>query len=306
MTPQSAIRAAPSKAIFDPEFLAKLETLRVRARRRFIGSRKGAHLSPRRGTSLEFADYRSYVPGDDPRTVDWGLAARTGRLFVKLFQEEEDLFVYLMVDATASMAVPETDGKYRAASRLALALAYAALSSEETVRIHRLGGNAPHATSFYRGRRRLVDAQEFLLGRPPEGKLALRDAIARELRQVRRPGKAILLSDLLSPADELRAAFHVLRSANLDVLAIQVLGATELDPAASGAERIVDVESGDELDLRFDTEGRQRYLENLDRHLREVRTICANAGAQHAFFDASKSVEDFVLTRLPALGLLRR
>jgi uncharacterized protein (DUF58 family) len=298
--------AGPSAAIFDPGFLAKLETLRVRARRRFLGSRKGTHLSPRRGSSLEFADYRKYAPGDDPRAVDWGLAARTGRLFVKLYQEEEDLFVYLMVDASASMAFPESDGKYRAASRLALALAYAALSSEETVRLHRVGGARSAATPFYRGRRRLFDAQEFLLGRPPDGRLALRDALARELRQVRRPGKAVLVSDLLSPPEELRAAFHVLRSANLDVLAIQVLGKSELDPAASGAERIVDAESGVELDLRFDAEGRRRYLENLERHLREVRTVVADAGAQYAFFDASSSVEDFVLTRLPALGILRR
>jgi uncharacterized protein (DUF58 family) len=298
----AALRTAP----FESDFLAKLETLRVRARRRFLGSRKGSHLSPRRGTSLEFADYRSYVPGDDPRTVDWGLAARTGRLFVKLYQEEEDLFVYLLVDASASMAFPEADGKYRAACRLALALAYAALSSDETVRIHRLGGDAPAATAFYRGRRRLFDAQEFLLARPPSGRVPLRTSLARELRTIRRPGKAILVSDLLSPPEELRAAFHVLRSANLDVLAIQVLGRTELDPSACGAERIVDAESGEELDLRFDGEGRRRYLENLDRHLREVRTICSNAGAQHAFLDASTSVEDFVLTRLPALGILRR
>ena len=87
------------------------------------------HLSPRRGTSLEFADYRSYAAGDDPRTVDWGLYARTDRLYVKVFQEEEDLFGYLFIDASASMAHPEEDTKYRAATALALALCYVILSS---------------------------------------------------------------------------------------------------------------------------------------------------------------------------------
>lgn len=304
-SPTDAPRVSPALP-FDAAFLAKLETLRIRARRRFLGSRKGMHVSPRQGTSLEFADYRSYAPGDDPRTVDWSLLARTGRLYVKLFHEEEDLFVYFLVDASASMAVPERDGKYDAACRLALALAYAALSSEETVRVHRLGGAEPRATPFYRGRRRLLDASTFLLGRPPEGREPLREAIADELRTVRRPGKAILLSDLLAPAEELRAALHVLRAANLDTLVIQVLGATELDPATAGAERLVDSESGAALDLRLDDRGRTRYLANLERHRREVQRVVADAGAQYAFLDASSSIEDFVLTRLPALGLLRR
>lgn len=291
---------------FDAEFLAKLEALRIRARRRFLGSRKGAHISPRRGTSLEFADYRSYTPGDDPRSVDWGLLARSGRLYVKLYQEEEDLFVYLLVDASASMAAPPGDEKYAAACRLALALCYASLSSEEKVRLHRLGGSEPRATPFYRGRRRFLDAADFLLGRPAEGRESLRVAVASELQAVRRPGKAILLSDLLAPPAELRATLDVLRAANLDLLVIQVLGHSEIDPPSGGPERLVDAESGSVQDCRLDERGRARYLENLARHRREVEMLCADAGAQYAFFDAAEPVEEFVLTRLPALGLLRR
>ena len=78
-------------ALFTPQFLARLETLRIRARRQFLGSRPGGHLSPRRGTGLEFADYRHYTPGDDPRYIDWKLYSRTDRLYIKLFQEEEEL-----------------------------------------------------------------------------------------------------------------------------------------------------------------------------------------------------------------------
>lgn len=302
MTPAAATATLP----FDAAFLAKLEALRIRARRRFLGSRKGAHVSPRQGTSLEFADYRSYTPGDDPRAVDWALFARSGRLYVKLFQEEEDLFVYFLVDASASMAVPAADRKWSAASRVALALAYAALSSEETVRLHRLGGAEPRATPFYRGRRRLLEASEFLLAREPAGRESLRDSIATALATMRRPGKAILVSDLLAPPAEVRAALHVLRTANLDALVIQVLGPSELDPSLAGAERLVDAESGAALDLRLDERGRERYLANLERHRREVETIVTDAGAQFAFLDAGSPIEDFVLTRLPALGLLRR
>src|ERR1051325_8840565 len=108
-------------------FLTRCEPLRLRARRRFLGRRKGSHLSPRRGTSLEFADYRSYSAGDDPRSVGWGLYARTDRLYVKVFQEEEDLFGYVFFDASASMAHPAEDRKFEAATALGLALCYVIL-----------------------------------------------------------------------------------------------------------------------------------------------------------------------------------
>ena len=293
-----------SAAPFPQEFLNKLETLRLQARRRFLGSRKGAHLSPRRGTSLEFADYRAYAPGDDPRWVDWGLYARTHRLYVKVFQEEEDLFAYVFVDASASMAVPEEDRKYEAAAGLALALSYVILSSEDSVRLHRLGAE-PESTPFYRGRRRMLEAREFLDRPPTRGRTSLPLALAPALHTIRRPGKAILISDLLVPPDELRAGLDLLRAANLDVLVIQTLGPGELSPAATGPERVVDAETGEEVDVRFDETALARYRENLERHVREVKSLCHRAAVPLAFYDTSTSLQDFVLTRLPALGLLR-
>lgn len=291
-------------APFPQEFLNKLETLRLRARRRYVGSRKGTHLSPRRGTSLEFADFRSYSPGDDPRTVDWALYARTDRLYVKVFQEEEDLFAYLFVDASASMAYPESDGKYRTAVSLALALAYVTLSSEDSVRLHRLTADGEHSTPYYRGRRRLLEAREFLEASRPAGKVELPRTLARSLRSIRRPGKAIVLSDLHYPLDEIQAGLNLLRAANLDVVVIHLLGASELSPTFLGPERIIDAESGEELDLGFDEHARSIYLANLERHRREIRSLCHRAAVQYAFFETSTDLQDFVLTELPTLGLL--
>jgi uncharacterized protein (DUF58 family) len=290
---------------FSQQFLNRLETLRLRARRRFLGKRRGSHLSPRRGTSLEFADYRSYSAGDDPRSVDWGVYARTDRLYVKVFQEEEDLFGYVFVDASASMAHPEADRKFDAATLLALALCYVILSSGDSVRLHRLKSDANRATPFYSGRRRMREAQEFLESEKAGGRLALKDALAPHLRGLRRPGKGILISDLLFPLHEFEAGLNLLRAAKLDVLVLHTLGRQELAPAASGIERLVDSETGDEADVRFDDQGRAIYLENLARHRRELRSFCHRAGVQYAFYDTSTDLEDFVLTELPALGLLR-
>jgi uncharacterized protein (DUF58 family) len=290
---------------FSQGFLNRLETLRLRARRRFLGRRKGTHLSPRRGTSLEFADYRSYALGDDPRSVDWGLYARTDRLYVKVFHEEEDLFGYLFVDASESMAYPEEDRKHDAAAGLASALSYVILSSGDSVRLHRLKDGAAEATPFYFGRRRMLEVGEFLERERPGGRLRLDRALAPHLGTLRRPGKGILISDLLFPIGEFQAGLNLLRAAKLDLLVIQTLGRRELAPDASGIERLVDAESGEESDVRFDDRAKDLYLKNLARHRRELRSFCHRAGVQYAFYDTSTDLEDFVLTELPALGLLR-
>jgi len=279
--------------------------LRLRARRRFLGRRKGTHLSPRRGTSLEFADFRSYAVGDDPRTVDWGLYARTDRLYVKVFHEEEDLFGYLFVDASASMGCPEADQKFAAATRLALALCYVILSADDSVRLHRLAADRGSETPFYYGRRRMLEAREFLESQQPSGPLDLRTSLSHGLRSLRRPGKGILISDLLIPPEEFQTGLNLLLAANLDVLVIQTLGPEELSPEPFGVERLVDAETNAEADCRFDARARGIYLENLDRHRRDLRSICHRAGVQYAFYDTSTDLEDFVLTELPALGLLR-
>jgi uncharacterized protein (DUF58 family) len=290
---------------FSQSFLDRLETLRLGARRRFLGRRKGTHLSSRRGTSLEFADYRSYALGDDPRTVDWGLYARTDRLYNKVFHEEEDLFSYLFVDGSGSMGHPEADRKYASACAIALALCYVVLSSGDSVRLHRLRGDRAEATAFYYGRRRMLEAREFLERAAPEGPLRLQAALAPHLTGLRRPGKGILISDLLFPLAEFQAGINLMRAARLDLLVIQTLGREELAPGGAGVERLVDAESGDETDVRFDERTRALYLANLGRHRRELRSFCHRSGVQFAFYDTSTDLEDFVLTELPALGLLR-
>jgi uncharacterized protein (DUF58 family) len=290
---------------FSPQFLNKLETLRLRARRRFLGKHRGLHLSPRRGMSLEFAEYRRYAPGDDPRTVDWGAYARTDRLYVRVFQEEENLYGYMLVDASASMAHPPADGKAAAANALALALCYVILSSEDSVRLHRLKTGRDDSTPFYFGRRRMTEVQEFLEREPPGEPLDLKRSLARHLGGLRRPGKAILISDLLFPPREFQAGLNLLRSAKLDILVIQTLGRGELAPPATGIERLVDAESGRQSDVRLDARGQSLYARNLARHRREIVGLCHRSDVQYALYDTSTDLEDFVLTELPALGLLR-
>src|SRR5512135_1500669 len=126
---------------FTPDFLARLEHLRIKTRREFEGLGKGSHLSPRRGSSLEFSDFRHYALGDDFRYIDWGLYGRTDKLYIKLFKEEEDLLTYIFLDASASMGFPGADKKFEKAILTTLALAYVALASGDRVMIRVLGGS---------------------------------------------------------------------------------------------------------------------------------------------------------------------
>jgi len=137
---------------FTPGFLARLEKLRIRTRQRYAGLGRGMHLSPKRGSSLEFNDYRHYSPGDDFRYIDWGLYGRTDKLYIKLFQEEEDLLTYIFVDASASMAYPARDHKFEAAMVTALALAGSWWAAAVFIIIERTAAGAEHVRFLFRRR----------------------------------------------------------------------------------------------------------------------------------------------------------
>ncbi len=292
--------------LFTSQFLARLETLRIRARRRFLGSRPGGHLSLRRGMGLEFVDYRHYTPGDDPRYIDWKLYGRTDRFYIKLFQEEEELYTYLFLDLSASMAYPTGNDKYGAARDVVLALAYVVLASNDAVKVHALdGGTTEHSTPFFRGRQRLLELATFLSIHRPAGKVDTPRALARHLQTIRRPGKAIWVSDFLFPAAVYQAGLNLLRAANFDLAVIQVLGQDEVDPPlASAGARMVDSESGEAALVRFDAQAKQEYLRRLDQHNRGLRSFCHQTNAHHALFTTGQDLQQFVLRELPALGML--
>lgn len=301
-----AEKKSPLPALFTSQYLARLETLRVRARRKFLGSRPGGHLSPRRGAGLEFADYRPYAPGDDPRYIDWKLYSRTDRPYIKLFQEEEELYTYVFLDLSASMAYPPGNDKDSVARNLALSLAYVVLANEDAVQLHTLGGDGgKSSTPFFRGRQRLLDLAMFLQDRKAQGKVDPSIALARQLQTVHRPGKAIWISDFLFPTKAAQAGLRLLQSADFDLAVIQVLGADELDPPLEpGGLRLVDSESKETALISFDAQAKKEYLRRFDLHNRTLRSYCHKTGVHFAQFITSQDLQHFVLRELPALGLL--
>ena len=291
---------------FTANFLTRLETLRLRTRKEFLGGQSGSYSSPRRGTSLEFADYRRYAPGDDLRYLDWGIYARTDRLYIKVFREEVDLFAYMFIDASASMAFPSRAEKFLPASHVALALAYVILANHDHVKFHLLQGAAGRASQFYRGRRRMADCLNFATSVTPGGALDLAPSLGEHLKKLRRPGKAILISDFLMPAANYQQGLNVLRAFNLDIAVIQVLSRQEVDPDfPNGSLALVDSETQEEIRYRWNGDVRRNYQSKLVHHNLEIRSFCHLSGIHYSLYVTDRDLGDFVFATLPAIGLFK-
>jgi uncharacterized protein (DUF58 family) len=293
-------------AEFTPDFMARLEQLRLKTRREYAGMGKGAHLSPRRGTSLEFSDFRSYSVGDDFRYIDWGLYGRTDKLYIKLFKEEEDLVTYIFIDASASMAFPAGDRKFEAAVALALALAYVALSSGDRVMIRVLAGRGETSPpTFVKDRFRIVDLARRLAAIRPAGQLDLAPALARELVAIRRAGKVFIISDYLMLINSVTKALSLFGAADMDVTAVQVLGASELNgQGLDGDVELVDAESGEHLRVGLGARERERYRQTLLRLSREIRAFCFKHGQHYTLYTTNLDFHDYFLRAVSDLGLV--
>jgi uncharacterized protein (DUF58 family) len=292
---------------FNSQYLSQLETLRLRTRKEFLGGHAGSYSSPRRGTSLEFADYRRYSPGDDLRYLDWGIYARTDRLYVKLYREEVDLFAYIFIDASASMGFPSAAAKFRPASDIASSLAYVVLANHDHIKLHLLQGNSAGAASpFYRGRRRMSEVVDFTASVTPTGPLQLAASLGEHLRRLRRPGKAILISDFLMPPVSYQQGLNLLRAFNLDIAVIQVLTPQEIDPPFSaGGLNLIDSETRGELKLQWDSGTRKAYQTKMAQHNSELRSFCHRSGIHYSLFLTDRDLANFVFATLSAIRLFK-
>jgi uncharacterized protein (DUF58 family) len=291
---------------FTPGFIARLEHLRVKTRRDYAGLGKGSHLSPRRGSSLEFSDYRHYTPGDDFRYIDWGLYGRTDKPYIKLFKEEEDLLTYVFLDASASMGYPPSDRKFAAAVATALAVAYVALAAGDRVMVRVLGGaGSPPAPVFVYGRHRIVELGRVLGAIKPAGEVDLAPALAREMVSIRRAGKVFVISDFLALLKSVERALGLFTAASMDVSAVQILGGSELDgQGLTGDVEVVDAESGERVRVALGPRERARYRETLTRLSQEIQRLCFRSGLRYALYTTDRGFHDFFLHAATQLGLM--
>jgi uncharacterized protein (DUF58 family) len=293
--------------------MQQLDRLDVRSRKMLRGTMQGERRSKKRGQSVEFADYRPYVVGDDLRRIDWNLYARLDKLFLRLFMEEEDLSVTVAVDASASMRYGDPE-KLLYARRLAAALGYLALVHHNRVNLYRFGTGPLQLLEDLRGRRPIPRMLRFLddepagsTGEDPAGgslEQSMRDLAIRQ----RRSGVVIVISDLLDKGD-LADSLRYLADPRYDAYVLQVLSPVEVDPsqgsgAVTGDLRLVDLEDGDQTEVSVTPALIKRYKATVQAYCRHAREACHRRGLVYLLATTDVPVETVVLRYLRQRGLV--
>ena len=305
--PPPSSRLTKVDDLLDGRLMARLDHLDVVSRKIFNGRIQGERRSKRRGQSVEFADFRPYVAGDDLRFVDWNIYGRLDRLFLKIFLEEEDLSLIIAVDTSASMHWGDPS-KFDYARRLAMALGYIGLVNQNRVSLVGYGGDEPlRRMSNLRGRRRTHEMGKWLLDLEPGGSAdfdgAMRDvALSRQGR-----GVMIVLSDFLYK-DGFEKGLRYVAGRGYDVFAMQVLAPREIDPIGhgmSGDLRLIDLEDEDNAEVTVNGAVVRGYKNRLDAWCGKLRDFCIRRSIMHMVVDTSTDIDTLLLDYLRRRGLLR-
>jgi uncharacterized protein (DUF58 family) len=288
--------------LLDAGFMARLDSLDVLSRKILQGKLQGERRSKRRGQSVEFADHRPYVVGDDLRFIDWNIYGRLDQLFLKLFLAEQDLTVHLLVDLSLSMSVGEPS-KARFVKRLAAALGYVSLVNNNRVTISAFADGVRVQLANMRGRAYLPQMAEMLLTTECDGfsdfERACRDVETRRIGS----GITIVLSDFFFKQGY-EAALRRLIGARYDLYAIQVLSPQEIEPELGGDLKLLDVEDGDAAEITVSGALLKYYKRNLAAYCRELSDFCTHRGAVYVRANSADSVESLVLNYLRRVRLL--
>jgi uncharacterized protein (DUF58 family) len=271
-------------------FLNELQGLRLLSRKVFRGQMRGERRSRNKGQSVEFVDYRPYLAGDDLRRIDWNMYGRLDRFYIKLFEEEEDLRLYVLLDSSASMRFGTPD-KFDAARRLSAGLAYVVLSNFESVAVSVFGDGYSVVTTPSRGKGKIHPLLHKLGQLQPGGASQLKEAVRGFLAQARKPGIVCVISDFLLP--EGSSAIAPLLGFGHEVHLIQTLAPAELNPALTGDLALVDSESGEALEISMGLQVMRRYHERLAALQHELRTFALRGGGKLFVYDSSQPLRDF-------------
>lgn len=288
---------------FDTDFLKKMEKLNIHTRQMLVGKLSGDRRSPKKGISVEFADYRSYTAGDDFRLIDWNTYARFEKLFLKMFMEEQDVVVHILVDCSGSMAHGEGN-KERFARQVAGALAYLGLMGLDQVGIAGLRENLAHYLPPVRGREGVWKIWNYLDSLPSKGQTNFNTSLKGFAKYRRSQGMAIVISDFLSPLGY-QEGLSYLKYLGQEVIALQVLSPEEVNPELRGDLRLIDVETQEFEEISLTPQLLALYKKHFEAYTNEFKSFCSSRDIAFLQLSTDTSVEEVVLRLLPEAGILK-
>ena len=277
-------------------FLSRLDALRLTVRGRAQGGAGGSRRSAQLGSSAEFSDYREYIPGDDIRRLDWNAMARFDKLFMKLFMEEQESAVTVLLDGSASMAE-----KWDTARMAAETVGYLALTGGDRLKVILLKDGEPRVSPVLSGRPAYARLEQFLDTCVPDGGGSLEQAVLRT--EGLRKGLCFLISDCYEEAG-MDAILDFLRYSRQETGVIQVLSAFETHPELDGAVRLTDSETGEKVDLLAERSALAQYRETLDRFLADVKGSCFRREAPYLLLDGGTPFEQEMIPLLVKSGMI--
>jgi uncharacterized protein (DUF58 family) len=293
----------PSRRLFDEEFQQKLEMLALVSRRVFAGRLRAERRSKKRGSGVEFADHRDYVPGDDIRSVDWNVYQRFQRLLVRLYEEEEDLSIYLLVDASLSMGFPDQE-KLDQARRLCAALAYVSLSNLDRVTVVALSDLGLSRMPTTRGKGRIFKVFDFLESVTASGRTDLGEALKTFVAQHKRRGLAILISDLYDPKG-FEAGINVLRFNRFEPCVLHLVDRRDAHPDLRGDLLVYDCETGEEREVTVDAGLLRRLEQAVEQYRLAAERFCTSRQVPYFAVDVQAPFQEVVLDLFRRGGFLR-
>ncbi|MGB7337306.1 MAG: DUF58 domain-containing protein [Phototrophicaceae bacterium] len=296
-----------------PEMIRRrFDPLMLHAKSIRSGSMKGERRSVKRGTSIEFADYRNYTPGDDLRKLDWNVYARLEKPYIKLLEDEEDLAVHLLLDVSGSMNWPNEDSegadaahnKLLFAKRLLAGLAYISLSSGDRMMVSALGANGLHQFGPARGRAQVVPMLRYAHALTADGTTDLNQTLRDYAIREKRAGLVILITDMFSPTGYIEG-LNMLLGKGHEIAIIHLLSPDEVSPPLAGDLSLIDSETGRTQEVTVDANMRTIYQHRLTNWLDTIRNDCARKGIHYLMVETNIPFEKVILFELRKLGIVK-
>ena len=290
-------------ALFDSEFLKKLEYLSIVSRRVFRGQLLAQRRTMQLGGGIEFADHRDYTPGDDFRYLDWNLYARHDELLLKRFQEEEDLHVYLLLDCSRSMAFGEM-AKFDLARQVTAALAYIALADLDRIAVFAFADGILHNFPLTRGKARILTLLRFLENLEADGDATnMSEMVQAFVHRQQRRGLVLILSDLFDPAG-FQNSLDMLRHHRHEPNVIQFYHPDEAEPNMLGEVELEDVETAEIRKLTITEKNLKQFRIVFDEFLKSIHTYCRRYGLGCTTTTTEKTFEELILGMMRQAGAL--